>query len=80
MSPMYDAGNGHHYFIDEPAGLNDGRVVIPVRWLEDEEQRVWFDAWEVKIDEMASHTSNQLTELIVLTGHVNDHGQRDNPY
>lgn len=51
MSPMYDAGNERHYFIDEPALLEDEQVVIPLRWLEDEDGRVWFDAWEVKHDE-----------------------------
>lgn len=47
---MYNAGNGWHYFIDEPAGLRDGRMVIPVRWLEDESGTVYCDAWEIKLD------------------------------
>jgi len=48
LSPMFDAGGSRHYFIDEPALLLDGRMVIPLRWLEDEDGLVWFDAWEVK--------------------------------
>lgn len=47
MSPMYDAGNEQHYFIDEPAMLQDGNFVIPVCWLENSNSTVWFDAWEV---------------------------------
>lgn len=56
MSPMYDAGMDRHYFIDELAALKDGRMVIPVRWLENESGEVHFDAWEVKVNEQtASH-------------------------
>jgi len=52
LSPMYDAGPGRHFFIDEPASLKDGRKVIPVRWLEDEGGKVWADAWEIELDEL----------------------------
>jgi len=48
---MYDAGDSLHYFIDEPAMLSNGKMVIPVRWLEDEMRQVWADAWEVRRDE-----------------------------
>jgi hypothetical protein len=49
-SPMYDAGGGRHYFIDEPACLENGQMVIPVRWVEDERKKVWADAWDVVFD------------------------------
>jgi hypothetical protein len=48
MSPMYDAKNRKHYFIDEPACLRDGQIIIPVQWLEDESGVVYCDAWEIK--------------------------------
>jgi hypothetical protein len=53
LSPMYDAGNGVHYFINEPASLLSKKIVIPVRWLQDETGGMWADAWEVEYDEMA---------------------------
>ncbi|KAF8159989.1 hypothetical protein B0H34DRAFT_843892 [Crassisporium funariophilum] len=36
LSPMYNAGDDLHYSVDEPASLSDDKIVIPVRWLEDE--------------------------------------------
>ena len=36
-SPIFDAEDGKHYFIDEPAILLDKKMVIPVCWLEDKE-------------------------------------------
>ena len=66
MSPMYDAGMDRHYFIDELAALKDGRMVIPVRWLENESGEVYFDVWEVKVNEqtaspMSSKNGNRIT-------------------
>lgn len=52
LSPMYDAGHDTHYFIDELAMLSDKRMVVPVRWLEDERGEICADAWEVVIDRM----------------------------
>jgi hypothetical protein len=50
LSPMYDAGNNKHFFVDEPAVLINDKMVIPVRWLEDEKGEIWADAWEVQHD------------------------------
>lgn len=50
LSPMYDSGQDRHYFVDEPAYVCTGQMVIPVRWLEDEEGEVWVEVWEVKTD------------------------------
>lgn len=32
LSPMFDAGD-KHYYVDELAQLQDGRLVIPSRWV-----------------------------------------------
>jgi len=48
---MYDDEKGRHYFIDEPACLENGKVVIPIRWLEDEKGVVWAEVWEVRRNE-----------------------------
>jgi len=55
---MYDDKEGRHYFIDEPAALNSGQLVIPVRWLEDESGAIWADVWEVETDERLVRTSS----------------------
>ena len=51
LSPMYDDEKGRHYFIDEPASLENGEVVVPVRWLEDEKGVVWAEVWEIRRNE-----------------------------
>ncbi|KAF8144720.1 hypothetical protein K438DRAFT_1910920 [Mycena galopus ATCC 62051] len=33
LTPMFDAGNGIHYYTHEVAQLKDGRMVIPYRWI-----------------------------------------------
>ena len=52
LSPMYDDGL-RHYYIDEPAQLKDGSMVVPLRWFEDDttEREVWFEGWRVTWDE-----------------------------
>jgi hypothetical protein len=50
LSPMYDAGNCVHYFINEPAILSNSKMVIPLHWLQDEKGGIWADTWEVDYD------------------------------
>ena len=52
LSPMYDTGYNVHYFIDEPAMLSNKKMIIPIRWLEDEKGGIWADAWEIEYDEI----------------------------
>lgn len=47
---MYDAGNSH-YYINELACLENGNLIIPVRWLEDNDGKVFADAYAVTLDE-----------------------------
>jgi hypothetical protein len=50
LSPMYGDGC-RHFYIDEPARLKDGTLVIPVQWLEDSNGNMWADAWKIEYDE-----------------------------
>ena len=72
LSPMYDDEKGRHYFIDEPACLENGTMVIPVRWLEDEKGVVWAEAWEVRRNEGTVRTSQ-----LYLSG-LGTHGKKPN--
>jgi hypothetical protein len=47
---MYDAGH-KHYYIDELARLDDGSLIIPIRWLEDSKGNVMADAYQIKFHE-----------------------------
>jgi hypothetical protein len=33
LTPMFDAGHGTHYYINEIAQLLDGHFIIPVHWI-----------------------------------------------
>ncbi|KAJ7483056.1 hypothetical protein B0H11DRAFT_2279874 [Mycena galericulata] len=37
LTPMFDAGNGFYYYTNEVAMLEDGRFVIPFRWIKVDE-------------------------------------------
>ena len=69
LSPMYDAGD-RHYYIDEPAQLTDGRTVIPIRWLEDDDNVVWFEAWKVVCNEEVSGEGVIVFHDALLTTYV----------
>jgi hypothetical protein len=30
----------------------NGSIIIPVRWLEDSEGKMWADAWQIEYDDM----------------------------
>ncbi|EDR03329.1 uncharacterized protein LACBIDRAFT_307447 [Laccaria bicolor S238N-H82] len=50
LSPMYDDGSCH-YYIDEPAHLRSGGLVIPLQWLENEaDGKIWVDVWEIEVE------------------------------
>ena len=59
LSPMYDAGNCH-YYINELAQLTSGKFVIPVRWLEDTNGKVFADAYAVTINLQVSFQTQLL--------------------
>jgi hypothetical protein len=50
---MYDNGRCHFY-IDEPAQTDVGTLVIPLRWLQDHEGKVWAEAWPIQINHNVS--------------------------
>ena len=49
LSPMWDAGSGRHYYVNELAELQDGQLVIPIRWFL-RRGEVHADAFLVTID------------------------------
>lgn len=51
LSPMYDDGR-NHFYIDEPARMKDGSIIIPIRWLEDSKGKIWMDAWQIEYDDL----------------------------
>lgn len=74
LSPMY-ASSDRHYYIDEPAQLKDSRMVIPVRWLENEEDgEIWADAWSICHDDDVSsfHGYRHFLPVPQLLATVND--------
>ncbi|KAF7768433.1 hypothetical protein Agabi119p4_7676 [Agaricus bisporus var. burnettii] len=64
LSPMYAEGNTH-YYIDEPALLKDGRMVVPVRWLENKaDGKIMFEAWAVEFDDNVSILSYDICQIL----------------
>jgi hypothetical protein len=61
LSPMYDASNCH-YYIDEVAHLKNGKFIIPVQWLEDEDENVYADAYAIQFD----HQVGKFSQVIVI--------------
>jgi hypothetical protein len=50
LTPMFEMQNGIHYYIHEVAKLNDGRCVIPIRWLK-VDSVMHVDTYAVEIDD-----------------------------
>ncbi|KAF9526609.1 hypothetical protein CPB83DRAFT_937649 [Crepidotus variabilis] len=69
LSPMYDSGDERHFFIDEPAELADGGLIIPLRWLEDEGGKIYADAWEIKVEQSIG-TINDEKIILVEAEHL----------
>jgi hypothetical protein len=52
LSPMYNAA-GKHYYVNEVSRLQDGRFVIPVRWVTFR-GKVYVDAYAVELNDQVS--------------------------
>ncbi|KAJ7501897.1 hypothetical protein B0H11DRAFT_2155297 [Mycena galericulata] len=50
LTPMFDAGNGIHYYSNELAELGDHRLVIPFRWIKID-QIMHADTYPVEIND-----------------------------
>ncbi|KJA16967.1 hypothetical protein HYPSUDRAFT_112369, partial [Hypholoma sublateritium FD-334 SS-4] len=71
LSPMYDAGNCH-YYINELARLKCGKFVIPVRWLEDTNGKVFADAYIVTIDHQSIANVEDKETILVEASTLQD--------
>jgi hypothetical protein len=77
---MYDAGQERHYFLDEPASLSDGQMVIPVQWLEDEQRDIWVEVWNVETDTRTVRTSSFYKQSEAQKSPELDNDQRPRGY
>ncbi|KAJ7904831.1 hypothetical protein B0H13DRAFT_2510580 [Mycena leptocephala] len=50
LTPMFDAGQGVHYYLDELSQLTDGRFVIPVCWIK-VDKFMHVDVYPVELDQ-----------------------------
>jgi hypothetical protein len=69
LSPMYDAGD-RHFYVNELSRLNDGRLVVPVRWVMYHGE-LCFDAFCVDLDEDVG--ANMIITPIWLTDSTGVH-------
>ena len=47
---MYDDGYDRHYYIDEVARTTEGKLLVPIRWLQDEDRLMWAEAWRISFE------------------------------
>ncbi|EKM58809.1 uncharacterized protein PHACADRAFT_205059 [Phanerochaete carnosa HHB-10118-sp] len=64
LSPMWDAGSGRHYYVNELAELHDGQLVIPIRWFIRHSQ-VHADAFLVIVNAEGIASVRDSEEIIV---------------
>ena len=50
LTPMYDDGYDRHYYIDEVARTTEGKLLVPIRWLQDEDRLMWAEAWQISFE------------------------------
>ncbi|PPQ96652.1 hypothetical protein CVT26_010634, partial [Gymnopilus dilepis] len=65
LSPMYNAGNNRHYYIDEVALLKGGDFIIPLRWLEYSDGNIVAEAYSITFNE-EGHAAVEDFEMILV--------------
>ncbi|KAJ7766095.1 hypothetical protein B0H16DRAFT_1793006, partial [Mycena metata] len=63
LSPMYTAPL-KHYYVNEAARLGDGRIVVPIRWVQFR-GRIYADAFNVSINDQDFGTINDVGTIFI---------------
>ncbi|EPQ51212.1 hypothetical protein GLOTRDRAFT_49236 [Gloeophyllum trabeum ATCC 11539] len=70
LSPMYDAGQDHHYYVNEFARMKTGQFVVPIRWLErEEDSQIVADAYAVA-EYQGTYKIDDSRTIIIETKHL----------